>query len=309
MPVWVKDVHLIEISTSTRGKSLEWSVNIVEGVLDGSVPSSGIDVVGKDVVVEWEHGHFFEDGVDGGVGADSAWGTAGGEDVADKDVALVVGVAELLDDFGVVGVDVLEFEEAGRGVHGEAGALTLEDVHVAVVEVGVRVGLLGVREADGVEFGEERSEEGVNLSGGLAWGEDWLDTEGVGAGEAELVVDVELVEVGELVGFLVEDGDALPDFVGVLGVVEDEDVGGGDRVGEGLDGDGGNNTPGSGTSTTESPEEILVGVGVGLDKGTIGLDELKLEDLISSHTVKRRERTVSSTLDITSRETDTLTRH
>ena len=123
--------------------------------------------------------------------------------------------------------------------------------------------------------------------------------------------------------------DSFPEYGGVLSVggVDVEDYGGGGKVGEGFDCDGDDGGEGARSSACKSPEEVRVGLGVcdeelagggyyfegeGLVGGWRRVENKKWgsmseeDEFRLTHSVERRERTMTSTLDVPSSETNSL---
>ena len=89
---------------------------------------------------------------------------------------------------------------------------------------------------------------------------------------------------GEGVGVIGEVADARPEEleVGGMGAIDVENDARRGQIGEGCDGRRENYRKSGGTSALESPVEVWVLLGVGLDKLALGSDGFKLERVIGS---------------------------
>lgn len=302
LPVLLTEAALVLVGARARGHGLELG-NVVVGnaqlVGDHLGPRGSLVPGGTEL-----HGHGgvtpgLEDSVGGVVGVGDVQADADGDETVGGDVA------EDGDEIGGV---------RGKGVTGEeaAAVVVLADLEVAVGEgshvllvVVVVRGVLGV--SDGVldaQVGQSREEgrqDGLDLSGGLVVGGQGVDEE-------------------DLVGHLIDDGGAGINHGGQQGVealhslVEEigGDVGDGEferstgdgGIGMGLDGERGDNTEVTGTTTTEGPVQIgVVGPGGRDDLARSG-DNLEGQGLVSTQTEGSAQGGVTAAHGVSTSEAD-----
>lgn len=303
LPVGSVGESLVEIGTHSGGKRLEAVVKGVDRVDSSLELGRGLLASQKAV----DEGHLGETGPHG-VGGSLGLGRAGSKthDVSDDDTAVFVEKAVLIDNIVAVSLNILEGEHARGSKHVKTGSLALEMLVVEVKPLAILNSLLLINNTRSIEGSEHGSKDGIELSSSLARSKHRDGAERVRTSKAQLVVDEHLCVQVRLIERVVN-LDTLPallDGVGSVGYVEN--VARDDHVREGLDSDRDGNTPGGGSSAPHGPEEILVGGGVGLDEASVRGDNLILEDVVDSKTVLSEERTVSSSLDEASSETDTL---
>lgn len=307
LPVRLEGISLVDVGSTVGTSSPETAIDDVgkdtlSGLLlrDGGVAGEGKD--GDELVADVP-----EAGVDGAVSPLALGETvAAVPHVADEDGAVLLYVLEGVDDAGVVVGDVGLAEGPAAGQGGVTGDLGLEQGVVELVEGAVGGGGLVEGETHGGPVVEKRLEDSLELDGGLVDADDGVDAEGHAG--VDLVVGVQAV-VDEAVGVAVELGDGIPPeglVVVDIGRTEGEGGAGAGVIVKGLVGGLDDDTESRRAATPESPEEVGVGRGVGSSQNAISSDDLELESGIGKEAVEVGQRTVATTLDETTSNTDSL---
>ncbi|KAJ0159636.1 hypothetical protein CTA2_9366, partial [Colletotrichum tanaceti] len=302
-----------------------------EGLLEAGLPEvglvhvgaagggQGLDLLHEDVgheVLVGEHvGPGGREVPDGGQGGVDEGGAPGGRDRVGPLVAEAADVGADADEGGALGGEAArEGAEAGDvGARDEAAAvlgdadLDVADgqgaevpVVVAAVAVGLGVGD-GVLNGEAVEAGDEGREQGADLVGRLAKGGQGRDLE-EGGGE---VVDDHGAPVDHGGELLVEGVDGLEKGRAVVVGGHDDEGGAADPgVGVGLDGHGGDDAPVAGPAAGQGPEQVGVLRLGGGQEGSVGRDDVPLEDVVGAEAEAGREGAVAAALGVAAGDAD-----
>lgn len=305
LPVVLLVVGLVEVDTTTRGDSIDHGLQDVGGVVLTSLHGSGS---GSGVPVTRSQAHRQTSSPSG--------------------VDSVVGVSLVRDVESLAGERSIAFSHGGiaEGVHDDGVLLGVEEEisgHDAATGEGSVVGST-LRQGSKVEGDvivvagrNTRSVLVLNTAAGKIikeWLHQSVDTVKVLAGHGksqseELVrskdVSGTVTSVNEAGEKSVESTDSLPEnVVANLAVVEDERSTANDTVLVNSAGHGQDNTESAATTTANSPVEIRVLGRSGNQVAAISSDDLPLENVIGSKTKSRHKHRVTTTLAVTTRDTD-----
>lgn len=298
LEVWLVEVALVSVGSRVRGDVLEALVPV-----GGDLGVELLDLLGgrgvggvrrSDDEVELSVSPGGEDRVLWVSGNLHGW--ADGK--LNTETSVVDDVADSLGDTGWVVLDDIAGDETAtkRSV---VGTLIWEESLVGSVEVWEGGGFIGWFEAERLDLGEEWFEELVDFLSAHVWGKERIKHEGelwteetikgvgvnalVGVGWSVVVVPVESLIEGRRVG----SGESQMSSRVWLLFVEL----GGDRVDDAIS---------SWSSTGQCPVQVGVLLRVGNDERSIRENNLEGKSLIGSKTVNTRQRTVASTLNISS---------
>jgi len=232
---------------------------------------------------------------------------AGAPHVTDHEGAGGDDFLEGLDDGGMVGNNVLACEGPAASESRVASDFSLEHVVVQLVE-GVEAVALGViGDTEGVEVVEERLDNGLQLSKGLADADNGPDVE-IQTASAQLVIHINVV-VDKVGAVAVEDAYGLPEkgLIGGVGRVDVKSDASARLVVEELEGSLNNNGKGPGAATLQCPEEVGMSSFIDGPEIAIGSNDLELERSIGKEAIEVGQRTVATALDKTAGNTNSST--
>lgn len=305
LPVVLLVVGLVEVDTTTRGDSINHGLEDVGGIVLASLHGSGS---GSRIPVTRSQ-------------ADRQTSSPSG-------VNSVVGVSLVRDVESLAGERSITLGHGGiaKGVHDDGVLLRVEEKisrHDAATGEGSVVGgtLRQRSKVEGdvivVASRNTRSVLVLNAAAGeiiKEWLHQSVDTVKILAGHGESQSE-ELVRSKDVSGTVtvvdeageksVESTDSLPEnVIANLAVVEDERSTANNTVLVNSAGHGQNNTKSATTTTANSPVQIRVLGRSGNQVATISSDDLPLENVISSKTKSRHKHRVTTTLAVTTRDTD-----
>jgi hypothetical protein len=302
LPVWLTEVGLILVTSTTRSNNLKLRHKLVGHaplISDHIGPRGSLVPGSTDLHGDSRRTESGEDSVVDIAGVGDVEADTDGNDAVFGDVADGGGDAGWVGVEGVTGdesASVLVFADTeiavGKGPH----------VLVVVVVVGVILGVgNSIGDVEIIKDIEERSQEGLDVGAGFVVCSDGVE----GEERRGNLIDDSGTSVNHGRKQRVELGNGLIENVWSGTARQELKTSTADSsVRVSLDGGIDDYTIVTGTTAAEGPEEVRVGRAVGSDELSIGSDHLVLQGVIGSETEGGTQSGVTTTLDVTSSETD-----